>query len=62
MSNSLKTVIFMKNLEFNQMENLNGGDQRNCMIIGFTILGSALAQRWDLAVAGVLTGAAFECF
>lgn len=52
----------MKNLEFNQMENLSGGDQRNCLILGGTILGTALAQQWPYTFAAFLAATALDCF
>jgi hypothetical protein len=56
----------MKKLELNQMENLEGGDQRNCGVVGLVIGASALFS-WTGVGAGIcagaiLTGASMGCF
>jgi hypothetical protein len=59
----------MKKLEFNQMENLEGGiDQRNCMILGGVIVASAVGgffsvgAAWFATVAAIGAAGASGCF
>ncbi|PRZ19594.1 hypothetical protein [Flavobacterium granuli] len=59
----------MKNLELNQMENLEGGiSQRNCAVLGAAIaLGTiggffSFGSSWAFAGAAVLTAANSDCF
>jgi hypothetical protein len=59
----------MKKLELNQMESLEGGaNQRNCGILGLTIIGGIVAgvvsggAGWYFAAGAVIAAASEDCF
>jgi hypothetical protein len=53
----------MKKLDLHQMENLEGGvSQRNCGILGLTIVASAMFGGWVVTIGAVAAAATADCF
>jgi hypothetical protein len=53
----------MKKLDLHQMENLEGGvSQRNCGILGLTIVASAIFGGWVVTIGAVAAAATADCF